>query len=284
MNLLAAAIQMSSEPGAVATNRDRADALLKQAAMAGAELAVLPEMFNTGYGVGPRYGDLAEDGWGPTLVHLKARSRQWGLCIAAGFVEQHRGHLYDSLFFCAPDGVCEIYRKRHLVFWECSRFRRGVEPVIASTRWGRIGFAICADMIYRRVWNDYHGKIDVAVISAAWPDFQCRRTGKRHWLVGGLGPLAGELPRMVAQNLDIPVVFANQCGETETTVPILCRIKDRFAGQSAICDGRKSLAIRAATEESVVLGSLSIARERGGRSCHFMSNWASAAGSSISVG
>ena len=37
----------------------------------------------------------------------------------------------------------------------------------------------------------------------------------------------------------MPVIFANQCGETHTTIPVLgTRIKDRFAGQSSICDGR----------------------------------------------
>ena len=83
---------------------------------------------------------------------------------------------------------------------------------MVRTPWGRIGFAICADMIYRRIWRDYRGRIDLAVIASAWPDFADRRTGRPHWLYGGLGPLAGEIPRIVAQDLGMPVVFANQCG------------------------------------------------------------------------
>jgi N-carbamoylputrescine amidase len=285
VNILAAAIQMSAEPGAVARNRDCADSLLKQAADHGAELAVLPEMFNTGYGAGPRYGEMAEDETGPTLRHLRERSRRWKMSIAAGFVEREHGHIYDSLAFFTPEGGARVYRKRHLVFWECSRFRKGREPVIVETKWGRVGLAICADMIYRRVWAEYQGRIDAAVIASAWPDFKCRASGKPHWLLGGLGPLSGELPRMVARNLEIPVVFANQCGETTTTVPILCKIRDRFSGGSAICGGKDVLAVRAGTEEALVMGPLTLNKqERGGRSCHSMSPSVPGAGSFISAG
>ncbi|MBX6315588.1 MAG: carbon-nitrogen hydrolase family protein, partial [Isosphaeraceae bacterium] len=60
MNILLAAIQMPSEPGRPAENLERADARLRQAHEAGAELAVLPEMFNTGYGLLPDYTPWAE--------------------------------------------------------------------------------------------------------------------------------------------------------------------------------------------------------------------------------
>ena len=48
-----------------------------------------------------------------------------------------------------------LYRKRNLVFWERFRFRPGKSPLVVPTPWGRIGFAVCADMIYRKVWHDY---------------------------------------------------------------------------------------------------------------------------------
>src|SRR3954453_15518019 len=117
----------------------------------------------------PDYGPYAEGRDGPTLRHLRRRSRQWGVALAAGFVEGEGRHLYDALAFCTPDGGVDVYRKRHLVFWERSRFRPGRDPLVVATPWGPVGFAICADMIYRRVWRGYRDRIDLAIVAAAWP-------------------------------------------------------------------------------------------------------------------
>src|SRR5829696_1404629 len=99
----------------VASNVMRADALLRQAHDEGAELAVLPELFNTGYALCPDFSPYAEGPEGPTLEHLRRRSRQWRMCIAGGFVEREGRHLYDSLAFVTPNGQTHIYRKRNLV-------------------------------------------------------------------------------------------------------------------------------------------------------------------------
>ncbi|MDB5352963.1 MAG: putative amidohydrolase [Planctomycetota bacterium] len=271
MKLLAAAIQMPSEPGNISENLERADTHLQSANADGVSLAVLPEMFNTGYGLLPDYGPLAEEVDGPTISHLVARSRDWGMAIAAGFVERDGHHLYDSLALCLPNGRVHVYRKRNLVFWERFRFRPGGDSVVANTPFGRIGFAICADMIYRRVWDGYRDRIDLAIISAAWPDFACRESGRKHWLFGHVGPLSGAIPGKVAVDLGVPVIFANQVGQTKTTIPYLGtwiteKITDRFAGKSCLCDGRHSGPILAGTDESVLLSEITIHPPRGPRS------------------
>src|SRR5262249_42675496 len=128
----------------------------------------------------------------------------------------------------------------------------------------------CADMIYRTVWRGYRDRIDVALIAAAWPNFGDRRTGKKHWLLGHVGPLSGSIPSRVSQDLGIPVVFANQCGETRTIIPFLARLADRFAGQSCVCDGRHGLAERAGVDEEVVVSSVTVHPQRGLKSWHTM--------------
>src|SRR4029077_20019522 len=109
---------MPSELLDVSANIARADELLRSAHHAGVELAVLPELFNTGYSLCPDFGPFSETAEGPTIAHLRCRSRQWRMAIAAGFVEREGRHLYDSLAFTDPDGNVRIYRKRNLVFWE----------------------------------------------------------------------------------------------------------------------------------------------------------------------
>ena len=76
MQVRAAAIQMACVPGDVAGNLDRADAYLARCRDEGVELAVLPELFNTGYCSRGVYGPIAEDLGGPTLSLLRDRSRR----------------------------------------------------------------------------------------------------------------------------------------------------------------------------------------------------------------
>ncbi len=285
MKILVAAVQMPAELLQIAANLERADTFLGEASRAGAVLAVLPEMFNTGYGLLPDFGPSAEGTDGPTLRHLSGRSRQWRMGIVAGLVERDRRHLYDALALCLPDGSVQIYRKRHLVFWERFRFRPGRSSLIVPTPWGRIGLAICADMIYRNVWDGYRAQIDLGVIASAWPDFACRHSGRKHWLFGHLGPLSAEIPVKVARDLGIPVICVNQCGATRTTIPILGlrltqQIDDRFAGRSSICDGRHTPAVIAGVEPQLVLSEVTVHNPRGLRSCHSMSPSVPAASSS----
>ena len=141
-----------------------------------------------------------------------------------------------------------------------------------ATPWGRVGFAICADMIYRKVWSDYRDRIDLAVVSAAWPDFADRDSGRGHWLLGHVGPLSGAIPAKVAMDLGIPIVFANQCGETRTTIPVLgTKIRDRFAGQSSICDGRHGEPVRAGREPALLIAPITLHQQRGLKSWRSMS-------------
>jgi N-carbamoylputrescine amidase len=254
---------MPSECLKVTANLERADALLRKAYLAGSELVVLPEMFNTGYGVCPDFGPYAEGTDGPTLTHLRARARQWGIWIAAGFVERDGRHLYDALAFVTPGGETHVYRKRNLVFWERFRFMPGREALVVDSPFGRIGFAVCADMIYRSVWDGYRGRVDLAVICSAWPDFSNRETGRKHWLFGHVGPLSAEIPGRAAKDLGVPVLFANQCGETRTFVVVGGRIPDRFAGQSSVCDGRHGPPVKAGAGEEVVVSPITVHPHRG---------------------
>jgi Carbon-nitrogen hydrolase len=188
LKITVVAVQMPCEPWHVATNVERADGLLDEAHRAGTALAVLPELFNTGYGLIPDFTPYAEGIEGPTLQHLSRRSRQWRMGIAGGFVERDGRHLYDALALCLPDGSVHIYRKRHLVFWEPFRFRAGRLPLVVPTPWGTIGLAICADMIRSPVWNDYRGRLARLRLPARQPPALAVR---RSWPTIGPDPGQG---------------------------------------------------------------------------------------------
>ncbi|MDE2507910.1 MAG: carbon-nitrogen hydrolase family protein, partial [Planctomycetota bacterium] len=71
MKIVAAAIQLPFEVFDVAGNLQRADDRLRAAHEQGAELAVLPELFNTGYSLCPDFGPYSEAADGPTIMHLR---------------------------------------------------------------------------------------------------------------------------------------------------------------------------------------------------------------------
>ena len=72
------------------------------------------------------------------------------------------------------------------------------------------------------------------------------------------------LPGRVATDLGIPVVFANQCGHTETVIPILrTRITDRFAGLSSISDGRHGPSLVAGRADEVLIAPITIHPAKG---------------------
>ena len=257
-----ATVQFQPKPLAPATNLARVAAYVAEAQALGAQLVVLPELFNTGYLEDAELHELAEPADGPTVRSLQELSRRYGVYLAGGFAERYHGHVYDSLAFCRPRGEVAVYRKRHLIFWEHYYFRPGREPLIVETEWGRIGFAICADMIYEHVWSEYRGKIDLAVISAAWPCSCDGATGRVAWLLRPSKHLASEIPLRVARELNIAVAFANQCGPCQVRVPWLGMSRAQFVGRSAVYDGSTAKASKEVTGEGIVICSVSVREEK----------------------
>ena len=82
-------------------------------------------------------------------------------------------------------------------------------------------------MIYRKVWADYRGRIDLAMVARPGPTSPTGRPGGSTGCSGTSGRSRGR-SLQGGVDLGIPVVFANQCGVTQTVIPILnTRITDR---------------------------------------------------------
>ena len=284
MKIVVAAIQMPSDPLDIAGNLQRADDRLRAAHGDSVELAVLPEMFNTGYSLCPDFAPYSETADGPTITHLRRRSRQWRMAIAAGFVERKGRHLYDSL-------ALQRSRRPSPHLPQAQPGLLGAVPLPARPsapgRRDALGPRRVRDLRRHdlpKVWNDYRGRIDLAVVSAAWPDFANRDSGRRHWLLGHVGPLSESIPAKVASDLGIPVVFANQCGETPHDHP-----HPLHADQGPIRRPEQHLrrtarrAVRAGDQPVTLIAPITLHHSKGPKSWHFTSHSALAAGSSVSA-
>lgn len=144
-----ACIQMRPEMGNVEANVAKSLRMIGEAADAGAELVVLPELCNTGY----MFKDMEEATGlaepvpgGPTCDAWAEAAAARGLHIVAGITEIDEGVLYNSTVLIGPSGYMGTYRKLHLWNEENLFFAKGnLGCPVFKTPLGTIGMCICYD-------------------------------------------------------------------------------------------------------------------------------------------
>lgn len=168
--LVIAAVQMDAIPAPTHIRLTRAERLVEQAAEAGAQLVVLPELFNIGYEYSDSNHTRAEAADGPTLAWMRQAATRLGIHLAGSLLLLDGGEIYNSLVLLAPDGRMWRYDKNYPWGWERGSFRGRRATVVATTDLGRLGMLICWDTAHRDLWQQYAGKIDAMLISSCPPD------------------------------------------------------------------------------------------------------------------
>jgi N-carbamoylputrescine amidase len=151
----AAVFQFDVRIGDVAQNLAAASRGAEQAAAAGADLMVLPEMCTSGYAFADRaelsgYAEPAGAGdIGRALTGWAELARRHRLYIAGGFPEVAEGAYYNSAALVGPEGLHGVYRKVHLFFNEKSLFEPGdLGFPVFDLPFGRVGMEICYDIFF----------------------------------------------------------------------------------------------------------------------------------------
>jgi len=146
-----ASCQVALAVGDIAANRGSLRSAISEAADAGAQVVVLPELANTGY----MFADIdelrafAEPVNGPTVTEWVALAVDHDLIIVGGFAEAgDAGAVYNSAVLVDASGVRACYRKAHL--WNTEKadlFTPGAGmPPVVDTAVGRIGVMVCYDL------------------------------------------------------------------------------------------------------------------------------------------
>ena len=187
---LAAAVQMCSGDDKEA-NLAVAAGLLGEAAGRGAQLAVLPEMFNN-LGSGRILREGAEPLPGPTTDFACEQASKLGIWLVAGsFIEAaESGDRYNTCVVVTPVGeIAAIYRKVHLFdvqvpgasFRESNVIRPGSELVLVDAEGiGTIGCSVCYDLRFPELYRILALRgADVLAVPAAFT----AETGPPHWEV-----------------------------------------------------------------------------------------------------
>ena len=172
----AAVVQSASIPFDPLASAEKAARLIREAAEAGARLAVFPEVFLGGYPKGAsfgtpvglrkpegrdafrRYYDGAVDLDGPELALLAEAAAETGLFVVIGALERDGGTLYCSaLFIDGAKGLVGKHRKlmptaAERLIWG---FGDGSTLPVFGTSLGRIGAVIC--------WENYMPALRLAM-------------------------------------------------------------------------------------------------------------------------
>jgi len=136
-------------------NRDRAEALVREAKAGGAQIVLLPELFEGLYfckDMDEKYFSWALPREGhPLIARFAALAAELGVVLPLSYFERDGERYYNSLVMIDADGtVLENYRKTHIPsgpgYEEKFYFLPGDTGFkVWETRFGRIGVGICWD-------------------------------------------------------------------------------------------------------------------------------------------
>jgi predicted amidohydrolase len=165
-----ATIQMNAAPALLQERLARAERLIAQCAREGAQLVVLPEVFNTGYEYSDQNYSRAESFDGPTPTWMRKIAAEHGIHLAGTFLRAEQEKIYNTLLLVAPDGQQWSYNKNYPWIWERAYFQKGTSTTIADTRLGKIGLLICWDVAHLDLWQQYAGKVQLMIVCSCPPN------------------------------------------------------------------------------------------------------------------
>jgi predicted amidohydrolase len=149
---------------------------LKRAAEAGADLAILPEMFATGFSL--NVAKTAQPEGGPTEQWLRSKARELSIHLIAGVAETGTPLPVNSALLVSPGGDVKRFHKIHPFSFagEEKVFAGGSGVVTWEVAGARVTPLVCYDLRFPEPFRLAAAETDVFTVIANWPD---RR--RAHW-------------------------------------------------------------------------------------------------------
>lgn len=249
MKFTAAAIQMLATSDKEANLRE-AEGWIRRAHGEGAQLVVLPEVFNW-RGRGGDTAANAEPVPGPSTEHMCALAGELGLYLLAGSILESAdadGRAYNTSVLIDPAAeIVAKYRKIHLFDVDIegedpireSEFRRpGEAVVVANTPLCPMGLSVCYDLRFPEL---YRRLADAGAEVVFVPSVFTVPTGRAHWET---------LLRARAIENQVYIIAPDQTGEHPASM-------DAY-GHSMIVDPWGKVIAEAETEPGLVLAAIDL--------------------------
>ncbi len=235
-HITAAAIQFNVRQGDVDANLAYVRTALAQVAGQGANLAVLPEMWSTGFSY-KNLNELALRTAG--IVHeLLELSRELKLVIVGSMPEPNGDKVFNTVYVADNGRLAGTYRKLHLfsLLGEDRAFSGGDRWLLADTSIGRIGVIICYDLRFPELSRRLALEgASVICVPAQWP-----KPRQEHWRT---------LLRARAIENQLFIVACNACG-------VIGKLD--FFGMSMIIDAKGEILAEAGEQDQQILAELNM--------------------------
>lgn len=157
-------------------NHRRAARMLLQARAGGARLAILPEMFSTGFSMDSRR--IAELPGGPSESFLRDEARSLNLWILASIPESGGPAPRNMALLVSPEASVTRYAKIHPFSFagEHRSYAAGDRVVTAEVEGVRVTPFVCYDLRFPEAFRTAAAETDLFAVVANWPEER-----REHW-------------------------------------------------------------------------------------------------------
>ena len=270
LSLRIALCQMDIVKGDVGGNRRRSAEWIERAADGGADLVLLPELATTGYTLGERFVDLAEEIPGDTSRLWCEIAARRGVHVCGGLARvAPSGLVYNSALLIGPEGLLGVYDKAVPPLYlhandvgggaceEAEIFRRGDALPVFATALGRIGILICQDAVYGEF---------VRALAFQGADLVVQVSNSPRMQTAHEDDITPLTTRVHAFDTGTAIAFCNRAGEEAYAFRGEQAVA-RFGVRSHVCDADGNFVAQSAEGgvEELVLADLDLAASRQSR-------------------
>ena len=234
MTITAAAIQFTVTQGDVDANLAYVREALSRVAAQGANLAVLPEMWSSGFAY-KNLNELAMRTEG-IVAELLEMSLRYKLVFVGSLPEPNGDKVFNTVYVADNGTLAGVYRKIHLfsLLGEDRAFSSGDSWLLADTSIGKVGVIICYDLRFPELSRRLAIEgAQIICVPAQWP-----KPRQEHWRT---------LLRARAIENQLFVVACNACG-------IIGKLD--FFGMSLIINPKGELLAEASAAEGEIIAAL----------------------------
>jgi predicted amidohydrolase len=207
-----AAIQMNAILADVFSNMKTAEKLVTEAALAGAELIMLPEFFTSGIAFDDKMLDIVS--WDiKTQTDLITLSKKLNVIIGGSYLTFNSEDALNTFQLIFPNGDIFTHSKDIPTQFENCYYTNGDEDNILHTSIGNIGVALCWEMIRYDTIKSLLGKVNFVLAGSCWWDLPDDIPLEHQPLREYNQKLALDTPVTFAKILNVPVIHANHCSQ-----------------------------------------------------------------------